>query len=73
VGDVYFGQFLENYRSSQHFGDISTVKVLNNFDKKSVGLHFGRIFQNSSGHPACMDVNDCDSNNENDKNQYRTG
>jgi hypothetical protein len=31
---------------------IPRLKFCNSFDKKWVGLHFGRFFPNSSGHPA---------------------
>jgi hypothetical protein len=34
------GSFLENYRSNRLF---STVRVMQNFEKKWVGLHFGRF------------------------------
>jgi hypothetical protein len=50
---AYFRHFLK-YRSSPNCGTIfPTAKMsCNNFDKKWVGLHFGRIFNNSSGRPA---------------------
>jgi hypothetical protein len=50
---VYFGQFFENYRSSPHFwSTFSTVKVMNWYCQKWLGLHFGLVFYNSSDHPA---------------------
>jgi hypothetical protein len=50
---VYFGEFLENHRSSQKlratfFQCKNNVSILT---KKSVGLHFGHFFTKSPGHP----------------------
>jgi hypothetical protein len=43
---VYFGQYFENYRSSPIFTHFLQGKsyVLIKFDKKWVGLYFGRFF-----------------------------
>jgi hypothetical protein len=53
---AYFGQFLEKCISrpkfqATFFHGKSYALLLINFDKKWVGLHFGRFFSNSSGHP----------------------
>jgi hypothetical protein len=42
---IYFGQFFDNCRSSQHFGLLfSMVKVKYELWQKCIGLHFRRHF-----------------------------
>jgi hypothetical protein len=51
---VTLGSFFDNYKSGPHFVPLFPSiadYVPTNFDKKRVGLHFGRFFTNSSGHP----------------------
>jgi hypothetical protein len=52
------GEFLPNFgrfftSGTFVFSLLSPQKNNKFFDKKSVGLHFGRFFTNSSGHPEC--------------------
>jgi hypothetical protein len=59
---VVFGQFLVNYRSSPHFLlPFSQLRSCINFNKKQVGPHFGRFFENSSGHPVGQSDNTQDA------------
>jgi hypothetical protein len=53
MGDCQFGQFFENYTSSQNVcatlsRDSSYVLILT---KKEVRLNYGQFFSNSFGHP----------------------
>jgi hypothetical protein len=61
-GVFFFGQFLGNYRSSSHFWASL------NFDRKWVGLHFGRLKKTSSGRPDSVSIF-----NARPRNTFETG
>jgi hypothetical protein len=48
---AYFGRFLLKEESQIIWLFFPQCKICIKFDKTWVGLHFGRLFINSSGHP----------------------
>jgi hypothetical protein len=49
----YLGIFEKNTEIAQTIGlYFFSVKVMYQFSQKWIGLHFGRLFTNASGHPA---------------------